>query len=198
LQWPWEWELLLRFMALWAAVGVQVGLACLLVAVFLEPRRLPTFINGLLVAAVMAYPLYWAVVDRAATDNLVELMANQASFSAASWLAFGAFGICLAASSLSVLVAEPGRWRNLVPLLVLGAILAPLGLSAGLEANVIKYGKVFSALQFLLSTDRTQYVTGASLWVRFTLALTLLVCGLAALQQVGWRVALGLKPPPKR
>jgi glycopeptide antibiotics resistance protein len=199
LGWPWEWELLLRFMALWVAVGLQVGLACLLVAVFLAPRSLPAFINGLLVTALVAYPLYWAVVDRAATDNLVELMANQASFAAASWLALAAFGICLAASSLSVLVAEPGRWRGLVPLLMLGATLAPLGLIAGLEANVIKYGKVFSALQFLLSTDRTQYVTGATLWVRFTLALALLVCGLAALQHLGWRSALALNTnPPAR
>ena len=193
LGWPWEWELLLRFMALWTAIGLQVGLACFLVAVFLEPRRLPTFLNGLLVATVMAYPLYWAVVEQAATDNLVELLANQASFAAASWLAFCALGICLAASSLSALVAEPRRWRSLVPLLMLGAVLAPLGVNAGLEANVIKYGKVFSALQFLLSTDRTQYVTGASLWGRFTIALALLVCGLAALQHGGWRVALAMK-----
>ncbi len=198
LEWPWEWELLLRFMALWTVMGLQVGLACLLVAVFLEPRRLPTFINGLLVAALMAYPLYWVVVDRAATDNLVELMAHQASFIAASWLAVGAFGLCLAASSLSVLVAEPSRWRSLVPLLVFGAVLALLGANAGLEANVIKYDQVFSALQFLLSTDRTQYVTGASLWSRFTIALTLLVCGLAALQHGGWRAALAMKSPPQR
>jgi VanZ family protein len=195
LGWPWEWELLLRFAALWVAIGLQVGLACLLVAVFLAPRNLPAFINGLLVTALLAYPLYGVVVDRAATDNLVELVANQASFAAASWLALAAFGICLAASSLSVLVAQPGRWRGLVPLLVLGATLAPLGLIAGLEANVIKYGKVFSALQFLLSTDRTQYVSGATLWFRFTLALALGVCGLAALQHLSWRSALAVMSP---
>ena len=79
-----------------------------------------------------------------------------------------------------------------------GAFLALLGVNAGLEANVIKYGKVFSALQFLLSTDRTHYVTGASLWGRFTIALALLVCGLAALQNVGWRVASALKFAPQR
>ena len=193
LEWPWEWELLLRFTALWAAIGLQIGLACFLVAVLLEPRRLPTFLNGLLVATLMAYPLYWVVVERAATDNLVELLANQGSFAAASWLAFGALGICLAASSLSALVVQPRRWRSLVPLMMFGAFLAPLGVNAGLEANVIKYDKVFSALQFLLSTDRTQYVTGASLWGRFAISLALLVCGLAALQHVGWRVALAMK-----
>ena len=198
LAWPWEWELVLRFTALWTAIGLQIGLACFLVAVFLEPRRLPTFLNGLLVATVMAYPLYWVVVDQAATDNLVELLANQGSFAATSCLAFGALGICLAASSLSALMAEPRRWRSLVPLLMFGAVLAPLGVNAGLEANVIKYGKVFSALQFLLSTDRTHYVTGASLWGRFTIALALLVCGLAALQNVGWRVASALKFAPQR
>lgn len=189
LGWPWEWELLLRFVALWTAVGLQVGLACLLVAVFLNPRCLPGLVNGLLVTALLAYPLYWAVVDQAATDNLVELMAHRASFGAASWLAIGALGICLAASSLSVLLAEPQRWRKLVPLVVFGALLAPIALWAGLEENVVKYEKVFSALQFLLSTDRSQYVTGMALWVRFSAALAVLVCGLAVLQHAGWRLA---------
>lgn len=191
LDWPWEWERLLRFMALWTAIGLQIGLACLFVAMLLDPRRLPAFINGLLVTVLLAYPLYWFVVVRAATDNLVELMAHQASFAAASWLAFGVLGICLAASSLSVLLAVPHRWRTLLPVIVLGSLLASLALVAGLEENVIKYEKVFSALQFLLSTDRSQYVTGMALWGRFSAVLVVLVCGLAVLQHAGWRLASG-------
>lgn len=192
LEWSWEWERLLRFMALWTAIGLQVGLACLFVAMLLNPRRLPAFVNGLLVTVLLAYPLHWAVVERAATDNLVELMAHQASFWAASCLAFGAVGVCLAASSLSALVAEPRRWRSLVPAIGFGALLAPLALLTGLEESVIKYGKVFSALQFLLSTDRTQYVDGLALWMRFVSVLVALVLGLAVLQHVGWRVAASM------
>ena len=188
LDWPWEWELLLRFMALWTAIGLQVGLACLMVGMLLKPRRLPAFVNGLLLTALLAYPLYWAVVDRAATDNLVELMANQASFAAASWLAVGALAICLVASSLSALIVEPRCWRALSPLAMLAMLAAPLALVAGLEQNVIKYEKVFSALQFLLSTDRSQYASGFALWSRFAAALVVLALGLAMLQHVGWRL----------
>lgn len=198
LDWPWEWERLLRFMALWTSIGIQVGLACLFVAMLMDPRRLPAFVNGLLVSAVLAYPLYWVVVDQAATDNLIELMASQAAFSAASWLAMGALGICLAASSLSVLIAVPSLWRSLVPTMVVGTLVAPFAILAGLEQNVIKYEKVFSALQFLLSTDRTQYVTGAALWIRFVFVLAVLACGLALLQHVGWRFTSALKPPIQR
>lgn len=187
LGWPWEWERLLRFIALWMAIGLQVGLACLFVAMLLDPRRLPAFVNGVVVSALLSYPLYWAVVSRAATDNLVELLANRASFSAVSSLALGGMGVCLAASSLSALMAEPKRWRRLVLTVLFGSLLAPVALVAGLAETIIKYDKVFSAMQFLLSTDRSQYLTGMALWSRFAVVLALLTGGLALLQYAGWR-----------
>jgi hypothetical protein len=52
-------------------------------------------------------------------------------------------------------------------------------LAAGTESAVVKYGRVFSALQFLLSTDRSVYVDGASLALRFVLA-HLALSGLSA------------------
>ena len=50
-----------------------------------------------------------------------------------------------------------------------------------LEPYVVKYGKVFSAIQFLLSPDREDYVLGSDLVIRFVLMQLglLLVMGLA-------------------
>ena len=61
---------------------------------------------------------------------------------------------------------------------------------AGLETTIIKYDQVFSALQFLLSRDRSHYVGEAELMVRLALALVLLVLGLALLQSLYWRRAV--------
>jgi hypothetical protein len=65
------------------------------------------------------------------------------------------------------------RWSALVralAVLMLGAAAGYLLLRAGTEPAVMKYGRVFSALQFLLSVDRSAYATGSELALRFLAA----------------------------
>ena len=59
-------------------------------------------------------------------------------------------------------------------------------LQAGTEPMLIKYGKAFSALQFLLSEDREHYVRGAALFARFVLAHGLLLLGVCGLAHLVW------------
>jgi len=56
-------------------------------------------------------------------------------------------------------------------------------LALGMETNVLKYGQRFSALQFLLSTDRTHLVSGMELAMRYGLAFC---AGLLALAFAQW------------
>ena len=42
--------------------------------------------------------------------------------------------------------------------------------SAGTQDAIVKYGRMFSALQFLLSASRDTYVSGLALGIRFALA----------------------------
>lgn len=190
LGWPWEWELLGRFVILWVALSLQVGLAFLMVDVLLDPRRLPVLLNGFLVSALLAWPLYEGVVTQAATDNLTELLASGASFGAVSCLAIGLMALAAAGSALSALLAPAAPRRRLALALLLAAGVAPWAVLAGLETTIIKYDQVFSALQFLLSRDRSHYVGEAELMVRLALALVLLVLGLALLQSLYWRRAV--------
>jgi glycopeptide antibiotics resistance protein len=194
LGWPWELEPLFRFMALWSAGVLAVGLAGLLVALVLRPQRLVAFINGTLVALLMLYPLYLIIVREAATDNLTELMADQGSLLSLVWVGVALWGLALAASALSAWRVQPDRWCSLMVFWLVGAALVPLGLLNGLESAVIKYGQVFSALQFLLSAQRGAYVEGLALWLRLAFVLLVAMVALAVLQHSAWKRFLREKP----
>lgn len=185
--WGWEWERLLRFMALWTAGLLAVGLAGLLVSLVLRPERLAAFINGTLVMLLMLYPLHRIIVREAATDNLTELLADQGSLLSLVWVGVALWGLALTASALSAWRVQPERWRSLVFCWLLGAVLSPLGLVNGLETAVIKYGQVFSALQFMLSAQRGAYVEGMALWWRLAFVLLVAMLALAALQYPAWK-----------
>lgn len=185
--WPWVWELLWRFVGLWTAVFLVIALAALWVDMVLRPIRLAALIIGLLVLALLLYPLYSLIVVQAATDNLTELIAGHASLSAFVWLLLAVWSVGLAGSALSVWLTQPTHRGRIWPWLLAGAVLAPLSLVQGLEAAVIKYGRVFSALQFLLSSQRDAYVQGAALWLRLCLMLSLMMIVVAVLQYPHWR-----------
>jgi hypothetical protein len=57
----------------------------------------------------------------------------------------------------------------------------------GAEHVLVKYGKAFSAFQFLLSSDRAHYAHGMDLMVRYIAAFTIVTLGLACLQSLAWR-----------
>ena len=139
--------------------------------------------GGLLMAWVICslaiLPLVHAVVvEAAATDNLTELMADGGGARAS--LALGAYIALLGAGGAAVArPAQTGSGRSL--LLVGVAASIPLGwalLRLGTESMLVKYGRAFSALQFLLSTDRAHYAAGVELFLRFAVvhSLAILVC----------------------
>lgn len=125
---------------------------------------------------------YGVVVMAAATDNLTELMAwNASPVSVAMLMAY----VFIVAFSGSLLAARILQWRKLcVALLVVLLLSLPgyLLVAHGTEPMIVKYGKVFSAMQFLLSASREHYVQGNALSLRF-LAMHLLIVFLITLTQ---------------
>lgn len=197
LDWPWVWEMMGRFIALNMAVMMQVVGAALCVRAIVKPETLADVFYWALISAVLAWPLHMVVVRWAATDNLTELMAWGAGFSASFALATGLFLICLAASALSAsLTVLKARWA-LLGLAVPAFAGAALCYWLGTEQTIVKYGRVFSAFQFLLSSDRAHYAQGTDLIVRFLVAMVTVCGGLAALQFLSWRwlVSTIQKPP---
>jgi hypothetical protein len=145
------------------------------------------FVYWATISVVLAWPLHLVVVEWAATDNLTELMAGDASFYSSCALAGALFLTCLAASALSAAPQASKQAVSLVGLALAAAMGATLLYWLGAEHTIVKYGRVFSAFQFLLSTDREHYAQGVSLMLRYVIAFATVCGGLATLQWPCWR-----------
>ena len=105
-------------------------------------------------------------------------------------------GLFATGSCLAALVAGA---RRRLPLLLLALVawpLATLALWQGSEPMLLKYGKAFSAAQFLLSADREHYAGGAALIERYAAACGLLFGLTVLLQWPGWRRVAALRAAP--
>ena len=177
LGWGGQWETGARWIALAAVPGTMLYLAAQSVRRW-RGRTLGAihFWAALPVLAVA----YWAVVHRAATDNLVELIATPrplafAALCGALWLLFSA----------AALLASPPSAATRYGRLVAAALSLPLAASlvhVGLADEIDKYGQRFSALQFLLSADRQNYAAPAYIWLRYAGVHLLVIAGLAFIQ----------------
>lgn len=184
LKWPGETEMIARFVPLFSVLSVQLTGGALIAAVFSGNRIGPAFLWWLLTAGLLFPIQYWTVVSVAATDNITELIADNASVASCVLLSAYLLLVGTAGSMLSALRAGTSA-RRIAFALGMVAVSLPLGylcLSTGTEAVIIKDNKVFSALQFLFSTDRSHYATGFELGIRYTIAHLGLVLGTAFAQ----------------
>lgn len=201
LAWPGPLEDLARYLALHLALLLPLCCGAALVQALRSPQALVRWLNTLMLAALLAWPLHLAVVEQAATDNLVELMRGGGSASASAWLALAVAAAGACAGALACLAVDHRRRGLMLGLALAAAATATGALVAGLEPLLIKYGKAFSALQFILSASRDAYATGTELALRYLAAFAALVGSLACLQAPWWRQATarargGARPLP--
>lgn len=195
LGWIWEWELIGRYLALHGAIALQIIGATALLGILRGKYRLEVFLTWIIWSSLLAWPIYWIVVARAATDNLTELMLEGGTFASSSLLAGGFLFFFFAAAAISNLLAN--RPRYLKTLLLSGAalILSIVCFWFGTEQVIVKYGKVFSAWQFVLSPNRETNVSGARLYLHFALAFGSLLCLWALVQVPSWKTLAAEKNP---
>ncbi len=190
LDWLPELELFARFLGL--ALGASAALFGGAMLALSVPRPLAwSWVASVPVLLGLAYAV---VVGAANTDNLTELLAHDARLDAFVWTWLAAWLLALGGYGGAAWLA--GRGPSWAPWLVLASGPLAFGcLQLGLESTVVKYGRVFSALQFLLSSDRDHYAAPAELALRFTLAWAL---GLALVGGIASVVARPLgKPGPR-
>ena len=197
LGWGGPWEDIGRYLALHMSLMIPVFGGVLLARVVWRPQTVVDFIGWCFTSLLLAWPLHWVVVDQAGTDNLVELMRGGGSLAVSAALALALLLVTTAGSALSLALAggQPQRRSVLLGLAAVATAAALLCLQWGLEPMLVKYGRAFSALQFLLSASRDSYATGGALLLRLALALAAGVALVTALQWAGWR-RLGAEPPP--
>lgn len=143
----------------------------------------------LLLHGLWVIPLWHGVVvNWAATDNLTELMSGGGDLVATLCLmGYGVLAGAAATPTLMAVATGEGRWWRLAVVWSLVSLWPGwLLLQAGTESVILKYGKAFSALQFLLSPGRDAYAEDADLFLRFAAAHMGLLCLLAAGLFVAW------------
>jgi hypothetical protein len=189
LGWSGMWEDLGRYLALHLCFLLPLCGSAAFVQTTRNPAALGRFLYWLVLVAVLAWPLHWVVVEQAATDNLVELMRGGGDFGTSTLLATSVLSSGVCAGALACCWWGRAQRVRMACLAVLAAAAAAVSMQAGLEPLVIKYGRVFSALQFILSASRETYAEGTALMVRYAMAFSGLVLTLAWLQAPWWRRA---------
>jgi hypothetical protein len=161
------------------------------------PPRLPLIVAWLAASLVLLPFAYWAIVAEAATDNLVELLSDHASPLAALYVASYAWFLGFSGAAVALLLSRRGPSMLLALLAALVSVVPGYWLAnAGTEQALVKYNAVFSALQFLLSTDRKHYLDATGVMLRFGLvhvAVVLAIAG-ASLSVVNRRATVGVLP----
>ncbi len=169
-----EIELLGRFFALYGVFSIACFGAVFFAALCLNLKlNLRKQWGYGIVSTLMILPLcYWVVVHQAATDNLIELLAEQGRSLAVSSLFF----YLLLLLFISGFIVSSFVFKRISKFVIAAGLLIisfPIGytlLWVGTEEYIFKYGQIFSALQFLLSANRENLVSGYELWLRFGMA----------------------------
>lgn len=185
LGWPWEWELLGRFIALYLTIIMGV-LAGLLAGLSVYGKHTSQAIATWLILAVLLLPLlHWIIVTQAATDNLTELMDGGGHLLASLGLLLFIIIIAAAGSLAALINPKQRRSRNqrAIGMILLSPLLAYTCLTLGTEAHVVKYGQTFSALQFLFSPDREHYANTGTLITIYGLLHIIAVAAITAIQR---------------
>lgn len=184
LAWPWEWELIGRFIGLFSLWSV-LAFGATLIALRAWLPGMGTLLLAWAAAALALLPFAYVVaVRQAATDNLTELLAGGGAPTAFLWIAAGVLMLALASAQLACALGS-GMRAGVMRAALWSAASFPLSyyaLQSGLEPYIIKYDQVFSAFQFLLSQDRTHYAAPMELLLRYGFVHGALILTIAASQ----------------
>ncbi|MDD5581551.1 MAG: VanZ family protein [Methylobacter sp.] len=188
---PPELEISLRFLALFGVFSLLSFGAVLTVNSVLGFYRhlFRYYVAGFFSFFILLPIYYWGIVVEAATDNVVELLPDEGN----SWwvllVLLYIFLFLFIGSAFSALSAFK-QWRKLIWMTVAGCVSYPLGyflMQWGTAQFIVKYGVMFSALQFLLSTDRKHYLVDEILQLRFFAVHTVLLIITIITQFPQWR-----------
>lgn len=197
LRWPGQLETVWRFAGLFTVFSASLSAGWLLAETPITGRRWRSNVAsaGALAGIGFAFS-YWTVVVKACTDNITELLARNAALS--SWLALaaGLLALGLASAALNrVVTRSSSRWGLDCVIAALAGAGGGMCLWLALAPRIEKYGATFSALQFLLSPDRSNYLPDAELYPRFGILVAVLVAGLSLAGSLA--IVLGPKREPR-
>ena len=175
------YERLVRFSSPFLAIVLAIGLGVRFAELMPwrhQSNRLSPLLWTTVVVCVGWYFAYNVTIRWATTDNIVELLPSEGK-SSRLFALFGSLALVGFTCQLMHYVFWANHYRigivSLAFLLVLFGIPIHWQLANfGTAAAINKYGKTFSTLQFLLSSDRSNYLSSSEIFKRFFFSYLLL------------------------
>lgn len=186
--WPWEFELIGRFLALFFIVTFTVSFSALLCFVMSFGVKKNVLLKYLVYGIGFSSISHFVVFEKAATDNLTELIASGGTLLSSFLLILFLIILSFVSSQFALFVSKinlVSRWGVLLS----GFMSFPVAFFCiyfATESSILKYGQKFSSLQFLLSTDRKHLVETPELLIRYAIVHTSLVLIIALVQIPFW------------
>ncbi len=185
-----EIEMVCRFIGLFIPFSIALFMvASSMVSWFKQTPEKTNHIFSFFVLVLIGFPLsYWIVVIEAGTDNLIELLANEGRSLSVLGIALYFFILTIPATLLSASLTHPNtkKWLISLIILVVSFPLAYLCINWATESLIVKYGRVFSALQFLFSPDREHLISGNAIVIHFMFVHALLLLLISLSQLPAW------------
>jgi len=189
MNWPWQWEMMGRFIALFMVPTVLLCGTASLILDRLYKRHFFEFTlkRWFLPAALLLLTSYWIVIRHASTDNLTELMADGASFTSSILIAIWIlFNESIASIITSRLAAYKFHFLYSIAIVMSYLLIGYWLISKATEPFILKYDKVYSTLQFILCPDRDHLVYGAELFIRYSVFYFTIILLLSIAQFPFW------------
>ena len=185
LGWPWELELMGRFVALSSAVSVLFVGGAHLAASIAGPHvdRDRSALRRWAVPAVLLLAVsYWVAVRLAATYTLVELMAGSGSVLSAVCLCAWVLNVAVSSSSLAAVVRRRAHTIAAGVVMVAGIAIGLVTFALGTAHSVFRGGEVSSAMQILFSAYHGRPASGTGSLIRYFFSYFGLVIAVAMVQ----------------
>jgi len=195
LSWPFDLEIIIRFLSLYLIITFTTTLSSLVFLFVYYGYDKMVLVKILFCGLIIVSISHFVVFEKAATDNLTELIVAGGSIFSSLLLFLFLLILTLASSQIGIFATKVNR-KSIKVIVLSCLILFPsafLCIYGATEKKIIKYGQEFSALQFLLSSDRRHLVEMPQLLIRYAIGHTVLMLLIALVQIPFWILVLNIK-----
>ena len=193
LHWSWDWESTVKHGGSFGRFSILLAsiLWCLAGAFCLSNRTQKGMLQAFylwLLLSMIVFPLsHYVIIINAGTDNVTELLRDGGGWLPSLLIFCLLFLLFYTTNLLGSIIT--GSKKIKVKYVIFFIVSLPISYflaAAASEEFIIKNGSVFSAMQFLLSPVRTQYVPQKQIYFHYLLVYTLMIISIVWFQLSYW------------
>ncbi len=193
LYWSWDWGTIIKYGGSFGRFSILLAsiLWCLAGAFCLSNRTKKGMLQAFylwLLLSMIVFPLsHYVIIINTGMDNVTELLRDGGGWLPSLLIFCLLFLLFYTTNLLGSIIT--GIKRIKVKYVIFFIVSLPISYflaAAASEEFIIKNGSVFSAMQFLLSPDRTQYVPQKQIYFHYLFAYTLMIISIVWFQLSYW------------